>query len=526
MDQYQSLYAVSINRSLLSLFLAFLIIHSPQAFARFTEGAYSQEADRQSSSNNNGRGLYVDLNGSDFGQFGRREQNRGRETNIRSSSRAGTFGSEAVYIDNTSVLREANPSYYESRDARFEERRRQTAERVARRRQERRDDRRERRQRERRSNESRLALIGGLLADGARSVASSAVTTAKRYGHVVAERAAPHVSAFKTGYEEAVNATRAQGLDLTDPKAQQEYERHFYKGVANSYEEQGRDPASQFLPAGPVQALVRDLHYQNTGLGQETIADENKIWLAAVDRAYRQGRIDISMPGRTSVLSQEELEALDPTERFGYENSLVFIGSNAAVEEIALASGGYEYHGVSTAILQDYFLGGMSHIVPQYDVHGNVLEDDFTDTLHHEMKHAGDRAVTNHIWQAHPDGNVPEELHSVLAWTQTEGRTIEHPYHFSEETLAKIQEIAPDVLTSAQNERVADDYLVQIMEVRGHLSEPGADSGDFYAQRFADANNISLEEGREIVRLLKEDPYLQEGEELVNWYVENRTKED
>jgi hypothetical protein len=397
------------------------------------------------------------------------------------------------------------------------------------------------------------------------------------------QKVSTDVKAYITGRKAAVQkmgpppAKDSQGRVAYD----EEYMREFYKGVAKSYTNDKLKPELQKIPSGPMDAITknanierRDSYYDprvneaawagtsgnesvSHSLSGQALLDhvdvvrndrakaaekayKDQDIVAEIDREYRAGNINVSVPGKISS-AVANLENLTNVQKYGAANSVVVTGYATALDKITYAQHGGLVVGLridkntgksqarmkspnnagASPYFRDEMLGGIAMTSSKFggvaaggmimlptkkrvngkDVaYANRTDKAIETTLVHELTHTGDEALLESVRAELKSENLTEEkreeLEEVLdsAEMARQERTFIRMNLFSKKRSAK----------KAFNN---DSYLSTITEYRAMTS---SETEEQYVDRLQRSLGISNEEAQLVADSLAENETLKQ----------------
>lgn len=396
--------------------------------------------------------------------------------------------------------------------------------------------------------------------------ASSAVYASVKKGVVSSanhfqEKLKPHVTAYMAG---SSRAKAALGSGPTPAKGSPEYNQYvynyqkaFFSGVRQAYLDQNMTPHNQLIPDGPLGLLARqnkiELHssyydprlnenmyakgsstyseiYNSTGYNPANPTNAGfeaaqrqveTMMILEIDKAFREGRVNVSMPGQAWTHIGGKYEELNPVQKFGLNNSVVIAAGSDFYNELmnktdVLSKGNDNTRnmfsdGISLPVFNDMALGGFV-AVKMYGDAGDL------DTIAHELQHAGDTAILNHAYNLYSDPKLSkdkkDEIADVIKWAQIANGELMTGQGgmLGSEVKNKIQAIV--------GSSIGDDvYLDYITEYRAYKNQ--SVSTDGYKDMLVSELEMSPEKAQKIVDILESSSVLNKIDKTLNDYVED-----
>jgi hypothetical protein len=333
------------------------------------------------------------------------------------------------------------------------------------------------------------------------------VTTnvAARAGRAAYGLVEDHHKALMSG----VRAQRATMYELSAKRMGDGYTRgvesarEYYKAVDKYYTQ--NNTRVRAIPAGPMQDLARISGYTPTTAELQ--------FMAQIDKSYREGNIDVIMPGGITFpgtranLFIETYEHLSPSQILGYENTVVIQMNGEEFKPIL------ELHGVdvSKMVSPDKVPRALASVMFENMVVGGSVfvnadlehAESLRETLSHEMQHAGDGAVFNEARMVLQDPNA----------TAQEKKEARRAFEATDAVFTKrVDQVSP-----ALEGLITNNYYAGVNEFRAY-TEQIHEHTDKYRDQIAENQNISHEEAEKIIEEIQNDPVIREINTVIDNY--------
>ena len=323
--------------------------------------------------------------------------------------------------------------------------------------------------------------------------------------------------AAELGYKQEPTTEFHSGAGL-----QNEYQRDFYNGVKVHYDKNKTPKEERSVPAGPVEAMIKP-H------GSRVTAEERKL-AEVLDEGYRQGKVDISVPGKT--FDGNIVGNLNNAQQLALRNTVVVVGDNDYIRQnvVSLSAKAFATHHVfaeNAIAMGGLVVVGNKNIPSTELVNPTQLRENL---VAHELDHAADHVILNLAEKELKNPNLtPEqralaqEAYDVAAIltnrvlvTQVDGVPGPNGTVIKEETKKKIEAINPDFL-------INDEYYLRLNEMQSYMAEPHSPVENLAGQVLMGGNtSLTLEEADEIAKVLSESPSLDFIDEVTETFSANQ----
>jgi hypothetical protein len=202
-----------------------------------------------------------------------------------------------------------------------------------------------------------------------------------------------------------------------DYQLRQSSDRAFYNGVHDYYQDNEVEMIDRVIASGPLEMLVRE----SFGATSQTRLDprlrseyfsEVELNTAAVeyiDKQFREGNLELELPGANKVFGMQITKELSPVEKIGLQYSVKIRVPSSQYAEVTSELLGYEVGIESEQTTAAFFvdfdeLGDAGIVVLPKDSQYTPEQQEII--MLHEITHAGNRAVFNHSRNRILEGNT------------------------------------------------------------------------------------------------------------------------